>query len=84
MRPEERHSLMGPIAIPYHFDRREKSSATLTSYPTGSVNENALPSPAPSLSTQIFPPCASTKYFAIVRPMPLPPPAARERDLSTR
>ena len=50
----------------------------------GSVNVNTLPFSFPADSTQIRPPCASMRARAIVKPMPLPPPACRERDLSTR
>jgi hypothetical protein len=41
----------------------------------GSVNVNVLPCPSPVDSAQMRPPCASTSARAIVRPMPLPPPA---------
>src|SRR5262249_47938153 len=36
----------------------------------GSVNENVLPRPG-SESTQIFPPCSSTRALAIARPRPV-------------
>jgi hypothetical protein len=37
----------------------------------GSVKVNVEPLPA-SLSTQIFPPCSSTNFFASVKPSPVP------------
>ena len=41
-------------------------------YLSGSVNVNLLPLPT-SLSTQIFPLCSSTIFFAIANPRPVPP-----------
>ena len=42
-------------------------------YARGSVTLNRAPSPGPSLSTSIVPPCSSTRLRTSVRPMPSPP-----------
>ena len=41
----------------------------------GNVNMKVLPSPSPADSIQMRPHCASTRARAIVKPIPLPPPA---------
>src|SRR5512138_2488398 len=53
-------------------------------FAAGSVKVNVLPCPSPADSAHRCPPWASMRARAIVNPMPLPPPARRERDLSTR
>ena len=45
---------------------------------TGNVKKNFVPRPC-SLSTQIWPPCASTIPFAIGNPSPHPSPVESER-----
>jgi hypothetical protein len=83
-----RHSWMAFFAIAYSSSAFERPFGCLVLFylhldESGSVKMNRLPFPAPWLSTQMRPLCASTRCLAIVSPMPLPPPL-RARDLSTR
>src|SRR5262245_50968883 len=63
--PEELHVLLVVL------DDEDSSSTHGDEAEAGSVNTNVLPSPS-SLSTQIRPPCSSTKRFERARPSPVP------------
>ena len=49
----------------------------------GSAKVKVAPRPGPGLSARIEPPCPSTRWRAIVSPIPLPP-LLRARDRSAR
>jgi hypothetical protein len=67
-------------SVPFQISRLSASSSSLPfqgedkgegAPDTGNVNENVLPRLG-SDSTQIFPPCNSTRAFEIARPRPVP------------
>ena len=51
-------------------------------FAAGRRTVNSLPFPSPSLAAVIWPPCISTNFLTIVRPMPKPP-SARAEEWST-
>ena len=52
---------------------RRDVAAVRAATAAGSVTVNVAPRPAPSLSTPMAPPCASTSWREMNRPSPRPP-----------
>jgi hypothetical protein len=64
-------SRLSASSSPSPFQGEGKGEGTSCGPDTGRVNENVLPLPS-SDSTQILPPCNSTRALEIARPRPVP------------